>query len=286
MHAPARLWTTLTLGLVLVFALAILVVQRSLKREVHSTEAHSNKKYTESAKGGYGSVLNDVSPGIPGAGSPPERTIESPSRLPKKLSEAAQRHRESILLRNQYLLERIEIDGSSLARLKDLLVERDLAQIDAKESARALGLANARIAEAVNKAASAVDDEIREALGDENYEKYAGLAKESSYRGMFKRDFEGYLADAGAKLTTEQGDILARVFTDIVYREKAGRELSSSTIASDSMLRPNEAEFLRRIAGIVSRNQLELIERRFKNRNSPPAGKPSLRPGDRSPPGK
>jgi hypothetical protein len=199
-----------------------------------------------------------------------------PAQLPKKLSEATQRHRETVLLKNQYLLERIEIDRARLARLKDLLVERELSQVDAKESAKALGLPNAKIAEAANKAAFAVDEEIRASLGDEDYEKYAALAKESSYRGMIKRDFEGYLADAGAALTTEQGDILARVFTDVVYREKTGRELSASSISGDSMLRANEIEFLRRIAGIVSSNQLDLIERRFKSRNTPPSGRRPL----------
>jgi hypothetical protein len=107
------------------------------------------------------------------------------------------------------LLSGLNLPPEKLAALKDLLIERDFAERDAREAAKSAGVnPNDAAASETEK----IDLRIQTMLGEADYPKYADAMSTETFRQTLESNpLVGSLVDAGAPLTPEQKTWVAQV---------------------------------------------------------------------------
>jgi hypothetical protein len=122
--------------------------------------------------------------------------------------------RRMVLAKYREVLEQMNLAPDALARLKDLLVARSEAPLDAREAARKEGVADnaPEVAEASDQATADVDREIEQLLGGSDYARFQSLTVQAGYRNEVQTQLGADLADAGASLSSDQTNSLAQIY--------------------------------------------------------------------------
>ena len=165
----------------------------------------------------------------------------------------------------------LNLPPDTVARFKDLLVERAHAEADAKEAASKAGIAPATSeeTEAIFEAVGKVTEQIKALLGEAEFQKYAELvgAKVVWETSIAKDLIGGYFVDSGVPLSPEQTAALARAF----YQETRARAQSGSVQWGDpdpaTGLNPSQTMLLEQASQALSPLQLETLRNFFHNDN-------------------
>jgi hypothetical protein len=198
-----------------------------------------------------------------GANAEHASSVRALSTLPLDL----RKRREDVLMRSRYIIENIELSVDRLEGLKDLLFERELAQNDARDVVRKYGGTNQQQLDAVNAAAKEIDNQIRTFLGEEGYDRFVNLAKESGYKRMLQREYEGAMLDARIPLSDEQLNRLAVILTDVGYRDPFSKTPEARVIDPVIGLRKTEEAFFARAGSVLSADQVDRLQILFVQKN-------------------
>jgi hypothetical protein len=114
-------------------------------------------------------------------------------------------------------LAAMNLPPGELAKLRDLLVDRDAARMDAVDAAHQAGLSESETRIASAQAISDVDGEIRALIGDANLKALQG-PQAAQYKTMIEDSIGIDLTIEGSPLTTTQSAQLARLWTDGISR--------------------------------------------------------------------
>lgn len=175
--------------------------------------------------------------------------------------------RENILGRSQYVLDRINIDETRKAKLRDLLVERSNAQNDADETARRLGLAPKDRVQAIKQAAARVSEEINVLLGAEAYSQFYDLCTENNSIDYIRTRVAVSMADLGVSLSDDQIMALGVAYADVVYKSEAGRTAEARRTDPATGLRQIDVSFFEKAAAVLTPDQLSALRRTTIEKN-------------------
>jgi hypothetical protein len=132
--------------------------------------------------------------------SPAPRTFSDAERGFRKGVD--EQRRWTVLAKKAELLAAMNLPGDKSATLKDLLVERDYAEKDARDAARKAGL---QPHEAAAAEVAKIDARIQAVLGDSDYARYAEQMSITVFRDQLDGSpIPGSLIDAGAPLAPNQ----------------------------------------------------------------------------------
>ena len=182
-----------------------------------------------------------------------------------------QRDRWKKLGKEADIIAGLSLPSDKLARFKDLLVERDRAEADAREAASKVDTDTdtPEAIEAADEAVGKFDEQIEALLGEAGFQKYAELvgAKLVWETNGAQDLIGGYFVDAGVPLSPEQTSALARAF----YQEIKTRAESGNGQMGDpdpaTGLNPSQTMILEQAAQALSPAQLETLLNFFRNDN-------------------
>jgi RNA polymerase sigma factor (sigma-70 family) len=126
-----------------------------------------------------------------------------------------------------YAFAAMNLPPDELARLKDLLLERTQARLDAADAGLAAGLTGAELATAERQAENSVTDEIKGFVGDAGYAQLAASLRASQFAPLIANTVAVDLSAAGVPLLPEQVSFLAQNFAahDTAYGPGAAAQV-------------------------------------------------------------
>jgi hypothetical protein len=111
-------------------------------------------------------------------------------------------------------LAALHLPPAKLTKLQDLLVDKQEANLDAYEAAKAAHLSDADVMEAASKAVAEVDDQIKEMLGADVFTDFQQNCDADIMEGTVDRSIGADLGINGVPLTHDQLLALSRVFSE------------------------------------------------------------------------
>lgn len=168
------------------------------------------------------------------------------------------------------MFEELKLPNDRLAKFKELLIERDYAESDARSAARQVGIdpASATATEAAANAVNKIDDQIKTLLGTADFERYTELVGLDLFRAnVAQSTIEGYLLDNGSPLAPQQSKSLAQAF----YREflNQSREPNRRTMetAASAGLTPSQRSIVDQARQFLTTEQIEALQNFFISDN-------------------
>lgn len=148
-----------------------------------------------------------VPPTVPSPMAPAAPTVSNTQREFQKALE--QQRRWTALAKKAELLAAMNLPPDKSAALKNLLVERDYAERDARDAARKAGL---QPHEAAAAEVAKIDAQIQTVLGDNDYARYKEQTSITVLREQLDgSSIPGTLVDAGVPLAADQKTWIAEV---------------------------------------------------------------------------
>jgi len=121
-----------------------------------------------------------------------------------------------------YAFAAMKLPPDDLARLKNLLLTRVQARLDAADAGQAAGLTGAELSTAGKQAENAVTGEISALVGDAGYAQLMASQKASQFEPLIANSVAVDLEGAGVPLMPEQASALAQSFADHDTNNGAG----------------------------------------------------------------
>ena len=222
--------------------------------------------------------------------APEYRTDTTSAATPKPLPEGKQtlsdtgRQIRARLLRNRMQHERwmklsknadviagMDLPPDKLARFKDLLVERNYAESDARDAASKAGIDSetSEATEAATEALGKVDEQIKALLGETDFQKYAELVgtKLVWATGGMQDVIGGYFIDAGVSLSPERTGALARAFFQEISARAQGGNGQMGDPDPATGFNSSQTMILEQTSQALSPAQMEALRNYFHNDN-------------------
>jgi hypothetical protein len=153
----------------------------------------------------------------------------------------------------------MKLPPEELAKLRELLVARNDAVMDANEAAQQAGLSPRETGMAVSQAQNEVNDEIKALIGTDGFQQ---LQQPS---GMYKKMIENSvgvdLAMAGAPLTPDQTTLLAQAYSTPVQLQGLSRDMHVTD--PQTGLSPYYQALLDRMTPNLSPAQIPVVKNYF-----------------------
>jgi hypothetical protein len=176
----------------------------------------------------------------------------------------ARQARRGIMLQYGAGLAGLGLPPDQLAKLKDLLVERELSATDAQQAAAAAGLERGSPAwgDAIKQAGAAVDQEMTALLGTNTNLVMSKLQSDTSIQNQIQSTYALDFADAGAALNPDQSRGLAQAMANSSF---GGKDLSTRPAGYNqpdptSGLSPHDQRTLDGATQALSPAQLEVLK--------------------------
>jgi hypothetical protein len=137
-------------------------------------------------------------------------------------------------------LTKLNLPPEELAKLKNLLVDRDEAAEDAREAGRDADLDQRTLIQAVQNAMNEVNDEIKALVGAEGFSQIQSAQQTGTWKIVIQNQVGADLTAAGSPLSAEQIDALAQIYTK-VHSPNGGGLASNQNGAPDPQTGLNAA---------------------------------------------
>ena len=183
---------------------------------------------------------------------------------PEYAALAARDSRRNILRQYGDALAALNLPPEQLAKMRDLLVERELSTNDAQQAAEAAGLQRGTAAwrDAMQQATDSVEQEMTAVLGTDSHPVFQKLQNESGYLSQVQYTYAPDFADAGAPLNADQSRALAEVMA--TARNPGGAVPAQmrgfNQADPDTGLSPYDNQLLAAAAQILSPAQLQVLK--------------------------
>ena len=190
--------------------------------------------------------------------APSLRTLSEPER--KFRQGVDEQRRWTALAKKADLLAAMNLPPDRAAALKDLLVERDYVERDARDAARAAGV---QPHEAAAAEVAKIDARIQSTLGDADYARYTEQMSLMVFRDQVEGSpIPGSLVDAGTPLTPEQKAWMAGMMYRSFGLQSVDRPPQSSD--PDAGRRAFAAMLLAEAPGKLTAEQIAALREYFR----------------------
>jgi hypothetical protein len=161
-------------------------------------------------------------------------------------------------------LAKLNLPPDQLAKLKDLLVERDMSSRDAQQSAEAAGLKQGSQGwrDAMAQAAAVAEQDITNLMGTNGTQFVRRLQAQANFQTQVEYNYSPDFADAGAPLSPEQANGLAQAMGEANYagRSTADRPANYNDVDATTGLAPHDSRILQGASATLSPAQLEMLK--------------------------
>jgi len=176
----------------------------------------------------------------------------------------AAQQRRNMLRQYGPALAKLNLPPDQLAKLKDLLVERDMSAMDAQQAAEAAGLKQGSPGwrDAMTQAAAAAEQDITNLMGTNGAQFLQRLQARANFENQVENTYSADFADGGAPLNPEQSAALAQAMADANYagRSTADRPANYNLVDPTTGLTPHESRVLQSAAATLTPAQLEIYK--------------------------
>lgn len=161
-------------------------------------------------------------------------------------------------------LSRLNLSPAQLAQLKDLLVQKQLATIDAQGAAEDAGLQRGtpEYQAAIKQAGQDVESQIENILGPNAENQLLQMQVRSAFQTQVTFNYAPDFADAGAPLTPDQANGLAQAMADANYagKDTSSRPANYNQPDPSTGLTPHEERVISNATSVLSPAQLEVLK--------------------------
>jgi len=209
------------------------------------------------------------------AAAPPERTDARTKMITLHTSDIARDHPEYAAIvawqnRRGTLqqlgpgLAKLNLPPEQLAKLKDLLVERQASANDAQQAAVAAGMppGSPGWQDAVKQAQAGVDQEITSVVGTDGSKFVNQLQLQANFTNTVQNSFAPDFEDAGVALSPDQTSALARAMADANYSGKdiSLRPPNYNNVDPETQLSPHDDRILAAAAQSLTPAQVDILK--------------------------
>jgi hypothetical protein len=153
----------------------------------------------------------------------------------------------------------LKLPPDQLAKLKDLLVTRNDANLDASEAAQEAGLAGRDVSLAIRNATNAVNDEIKALIGDDSFSQLQTTPQTSMAKTMLENTVAVDLEGAGQPLSPDQLASLAASYNQTQRQPPAGAVQGWQTPDPQTGLAPADEALLNQASQSLTPAQLPIL---------------------------
>lgn len=161
-------------------------------------------------------------------------------------------------------LSRLNLSPAQLAQLKDLLVQKQLATIDAQGAAEDAGLQRGtpEYQAAIKQAGQDVESQIENILGPNAENQLLQMQVRSAFQTQVTFNYAPDFADAGAPLTPDQANGLAQAMADANYagKDTSSRPANYNQPDPSTGLTPHEERVISNATSVLSPAQLDVLK--------------------------
>lgn len=185
---------------------------RSLQAELNSAE-----KARAAAEASLREGISAARTQAGGDGGARASLSQNPDNLRKDPAYAAVWRKQQMRIIQQrygYAFAAMKLPPDDVARLKNLLLTRTEARLDAGDAGQAAGLSGPELSTAEKQAETAVTDEIKGVVGEAGYAQLMASQKASQFEPLIANSLAVDLSAAGVPLMPDQESALAQIFAD------------------------------------------------------------------------
>ncbi len=153
----------------------------------------------------------------------------------------------------------LKLPPDQLAKLKDLLVARNDANLDASEAAQEEGLAGRDVSLAIRNATNGVNDEIKALIGDDGFAQLQTTPQTSLAKTMLENTVAVDLEGAGLPLTPDQLTSLAAIYNQTMRHPGTGGFQGWQTPDPQTGLAPADDALLNQAGQSLSPAQVPIL---------------------------
>jgi hypothetical protein len=176
----------------------------------------------------------------------------------------ARENRRNVLRQYGDAISELNLPRDQAAKLKDLLVERNLSTSDAQQAAEAAGLQRGSQAwrDAIKQATDGVDQEMTTLLGTDGRQTLQKLQLQSGMQNQIQFNYAPDLEDAGVGLTPEQSRGLAQALVSTRNPGSLPAEMRQGYNQPDPAtgLSPYDNRMLEAAAQVLSPAQVQILK--------------------------
>ncbi len=183
---------------------------------------------------------------------------------PEYIALYAKQTRQSINRMYGNGLSALNLPPDQISRLKDLLAERQMNNIDAIAAANAAGLEQGSPAwqDAMKQAAQDTQQQLNAILGSDAEATLARLQARANFQTQVDTNYTHEFVDAGAPMSPEQSNALVQAMADANY---AGKDLSTRPAGYNDVdpttgLTPHNIRILDTAAQVLNPAQIEILK--------------------------
>jgi hypothetical protein len=160
-------------------------------------------------------------------------------------------------------LETLGLAPDQLAKLKNLLVERQMGALDAQQAAQAAGLEQGSPAwqTAMQQASQDVQNQITSLLGDNADATLAQLRARVYIQNQVQNSFAPDFSDAGVPLTPDQTNGLIQAMADANYagKDTSTRPANYNDADATTWLSPHDDRIINNATPVLNPQQVQLL---------------------------
>jgi hypothetical protein len=153
----------------------------------------------------------------------------------------------------------LKLPPDQLAKLKDLLVTRNDANLDASEAAQEAGLTGRDVSLAIRNATNSVNDEIKALIGDDKFTQLQTTPQTSMAKTMLENTVAVDLEGAGQPLNSDQLASLAAIYNQTQRQPPAGAGQGWQTPDPQTGLAPVDEALLNQASQSLTPAQLPIL---------------------------
>jgi hypothetical protein len=161
-------------------------------------------------------------------------------------------------------LAKLNLPPEQLAKLRDLLLEREMSSTDAAQAAEAAGLKQGSPGwrDAMTQATAAAEQDITNLMGTNGTSFVQRLQAQVNFQNQVENTYAPDFADQGAALSSEQAAALAQAMSDANYAGKstADRPANYNQVDPTTGLTPHESRVLQNAATSLTPAQVEIYK--------------------------
>jgi hypothetical protein len=160
-------------------------------------------------------------------------------------------------------LNTLNLPPDQLAQLKNLLVERQMGEMDAQQAAQSQGLTPGSPAwqTAMQQASQDVGNQIASILGPNSTNLLAQLQMRSAIQNQVQNSYAPDFADAGMPLTPDQTNGLIQAMADANYagKDTSTRPANYNVADPTTDLSPHDDRIINNATPVLSPTQVQLL---------------------------
>jgi hypothetical protein len=161
-------------------------------------------------------------------------------------------------------LTKLNLSSEKVTKLKDLLAEQQMGNMDAQQAAEAAGMTRGspEWVEAMKQAHQSVQQDIDALVGPNSGPTLQRLQADAGFQNQVQSNFAPDFADAGLTLSADQSRAVVQALSDTSYagKDESGRPANYNTVDPTTGLSPHDQKIIDEAAQTLTPDQVQILK--------------------------